>query len=63
MVSQESTYSDLAQVKVVDSYALPFSENFDSNSLDTNYWTVNNSTNNNWYTVSNSGVYTSMCDI
>ena len=38
--STESPKSDEAVAIIVDSYQLPFVETFDSNSFETNYWTV-----------------------
>ncbi|MGC3979617.1 MAG: T9SS type A sorting domain-containing protein [Paludibacteraceae bacterium] len=38
--TKDSPYSDFAQVAVVDTYTLPLSEDFESKTYDTNYWTT-----------------------
>ncbi|MCL2167575.1 MAG: T9SS type A sorting domain-containing protein [Lentimicrobiaceae bacterium] len=50
-----SKITDPVEAVIVDTYQLPFIDNFDSNSLQTNYWTATG-TGSSWAAFSNAGV-------
>lgn len=54
----DSPYSDIAQVTVVDTYTLPLSEDFESKTYDTNYWTTSYTAGsyNQWYLYEYAGI-------
>lgn len=54
----DSPYSDIAQVTVVDTYTLPLSEDFESKTYDTNYWTTSYTAGsyNEWYLYEYAGI-------
>jgi hypothetical protein len=52
----ESGMTDVVNAVVVDNYDIPFSENFESGSYETNYWTTESSLSNAWLMSEYSGL-------